>query len=444
MSISEMILQKRWIRSDRIWTHPWAYRTFLAYIPLLLDTWALRKSQYWPRAKLRGLQDARLASLLHDARCISYWRDLIPALPQNLSIRDRFARLPVTRKADFASRPRPDITYAPLLSRSDPDNTSGSTGKPFHFFHDWGSSLRSFAVTERIFRATGRRVPIVYMRARARNGFTFYRHIWFFLRGYNSVKYRIDEFLELSRSLAGGFILYGYTSWIVELARHLQRIGSTTNVDRVYVAGEHLAPQDKELLEQVFGVPLFSLYASRETGFLGFECVEHRLHVCEEWALIEIVDADGVLLPNGTEGRIIVTPFDNRVMPFIRYELGDRGILSDTPCPCGRSLLTLLFKGRTSERIELEDGRTASLLDVSFMLGHYKDTIRQYQLIQKGLSEFIVRIVPGPRFSEKKDLIEALVIRLLHPRVRISWDEVGEIAEAPSGKATYFIRDMSV
>jgi phenylacetate-CoA ligase len=280
------------------------------------------------------------------------------------------------------------------------------------------------------------------MRSRARNGFTFHRHIWFFLRAFSAVPHRMHDMAALGRKLKRGFILYGYTSWVVELVRQMEKLQLQLPLRSVMVAGEHLSGPDRAFIERITGVELYELYASRETGFLGYECHLHKMHVSEEWAFLEIVDAEGQPLPPGHEGRIIVTTFDNRVMPFIRYDIGDRGVISPNPCACGRTLRTLEFKGRTAELIELEDNRVVSLLDVAYAMGHMHDAVRQYQLVQTSAISFVIKIVPGPRFDTAKEELEQILVRLLHPRVQIEWEIVEDIPAAASGKAAYFVRDF--
>ncbi len=448
----EVILRKRGVRTDRIWTHPLIYKSILKLIPLFLDTWALMHSQYWPRQKLNTLRDDRVRELMRDARAVPYWNEKLSRIDgmATASAPELLADVPITAKSELNQRPLEQIAVQSLISRSDADHTSGSTGKPFNFFQDWHASLRSFAVTERVFRTIGtpgwliaRRPPVVYMRSRERNGFTFFRHVWFFLRAFTSIQYRMDDLVALGKQLKHGFILYGYTSWVVEVARQMDRRGISLPIKKVMVAGEHLSEPDRDLIERVMQAELYTMYASRETGFLAFECEQHVMHISEEWAYLEVVDAAGKRVPNGTEGRILVTTFDNRVMPFIRYEIGDIGIISDTPCPCGRSLQTLEFKGRTAELMYLEDNRVVSLLDISYAMGHVRNTVRQYQIIQTSLSTFVIKVIPGPDFAEKKEELAQILIRLLHPRVQIVWEPTERIAEASSGKAVYFIRDFS-
>jgi len=440
------ILLKHSLRSDKFWTHPWVYGSFLKYIPLFLDTLALMKSQYWPRERIERLQAERLRMVFFDAVRVPFWRDVFARAGVNgsLSPQEILSRLPITSKKELADRPLEYIADTALLSKSDPDHTSGSTGRPFHFHFDWHASLRSFAVTERIFRTAtgGKRFPIVYMRARPRNGFTFHRHHWFFLRGHHGVRHRMDEFKKLGERFPRGFVLYGYTSSVVEVVRQLQKLDMSLPITAALATGEGTRISDRTFVEETLGTAFHLAYASREAGFLGYECERHQLHLSEEWAYIEIVDDQGKPLPFGHEGRIIVTTFDNRVMPFIRYDLGDRGVISNAPCACGRTLRTITLRGRTAELIEVGEGRTVSLLDISSTIDQYWDSVRQFQIIQKGRLSFVIKMVPGPQFLKGREILEGKLIRLLHPNVEIRWDVVDEIPEAESGKAVYFVREL--
>ena len=203
-----------------------------------------------------------------------------------------------------------------------------------------------------------------------------------------------------------------------------------------------MSKQDEQYIKQVTGVDLFTFYASREAGFLAYECEHHKLHLAEEWAYFEVVDSEGRPVSDGTEGQLLVTPFDNRIMPFIRYSLGDRGIIHAEQCICGRTLRTITFRGRTAEIIELEDERTVSLLDLAANMDWYWNTVRQFQIIQRSKNEFLLKVIPGPRYEEGRSDLEAALVRLMHPRVVITWEVVEIIPEAKSGKAAYFLRDF--
>jgi phenylacetate-CoA ligase len=445
MGTSRSILLKKWIRHDWLWTRPSLYNSTFKHIPLFLDTWALMKSQFWSRIKLEKYRERKLALLFKEAARVQFWEDRFQNIDFSRckNMHEKLLCLPVSSKHDFMEHEVDYNMRMDLVPFSDADHTSGSTGKPFPFRQDWGASLRSCAITERIFRtATGKRYPIVYMRARQRNGFTFYKHVWFFSRGYSSVAHRIRDLENLAKTLPEGFVLYGYTSWVLEVARQMEKLQLEFPLKAVMVAGEHISAEDAKFIERVMKAELFTFYASRETGFLAYECPQHNLHIAEEWAYLEVVDDAGKPLPYGQEGRILVTTFDNRIMPFIRYEIGDRGVISDVPCPCGRTLRTITFRGRTAELIELEGGRTVSLLDLAATIDWYWNTVRQFQIVQKSKSHFHMKVVPGPIYDQARKDLEDTLHRFLQANVQITWEVVNAIPEAKSGKAVYYVRDF--
>jgi phenylacetate-CoA ligase len=45
---------------------------------------------------------------------------------------------------------------------------------------------------------------------------------------------------------------------------------------------------------------------------------------------VEILDDENNVLPYGQEGRIVVTSLFNKAHPFIRYDIGDIGILGES------------------------------------------------------------------------------------------------------------------
>lgn len=65
----------------------------------------------------------------------------------------------------------------------------------------------------------------------------------------------------------------------------------------------------------------------------GFTCQQvDGVHIRTEEYEVEIVDADGQVLPEGEAGRVILYP---KADPSLRFAVGDRARLSDKPCPCG-------------------------------------------------------------------------------------------------------------
>src|SRR6185436_14783945 len=96
------LLRKIFLRSDSIWAKKIAFKSFLKYIPLFFDTYALMKSQYWPREKIVQLQDDRLRDLFHDATAVPFWKKTFESAKIDVSMapREILKRLPVASKKD--------------------------------------------------------------------------------------------------------------------------------------------------------------------------------------------------------------------------------------------------------------------------------------------------------------------------------------------------------
>src|SRR5580692_8394114 len=81
---------------------------------------------------------------------------------------------------------------------------------------------------------------------------------------------------------------------------------------------EFVSVVHRKILARVFGVPVFNLYGSTETGHLLMENTDGAMKPVYETAFLEIVDPDdqGV-------GDLAVTTLTNNYMPLLRYRIGD-------------------------------------------------------------------------------------------------------------------------
>lgn len=82
-------------------------------------------------------------------------------------------------------------------------------------------------------------------------------------------------------------------------------------------------------------------FSIHEEGVVaGFACGHSwGIHVWEQHYGVDIVDENGVSLPNGTVGNVVLYP---KSQPDIRVDLGDLAMIADTPCPCGSTTTRLL------------------------------------------------------------------------------------------------------
>ena len=108
------------------------------------------------------------------------------------------------------------------------------------------------------------------------------------------------------------------------------------------VTGEMFPESLRTRFRDEFGVQVRQCYGTADVGSLGYECHEAKgMHVPDEIFLEMIDPATGDPAPPGAIGEVVVT-LPNRTYPLIRFATGDLSILTDDPCPCGRTSSRLL------------------------------------------------------------------------------------------------------
>ncbi len=166
-----------------------------------------------------------------------------------------------------------------------------------------------------------------------------------------------------------------------------------------------LAPRFRKTLEAAFSTEIFNRYGPHEIEGVAYECREHHgMHMAVDSVHTEFLDDTNRPVGPSENGRIILTDLDSRLMPLIRYEIGDVGSYLDEPCACGRGFpLMQAIACRTRDLFVTGDGRTAA---PSAMVAALQDdpAIRIFQIVQRGDGQIEARIVPlsGSWTSEKE------------------------------------------
>ncbi len=86
----------------------------------------------------------------------------------------------------------------------------------------------------------------------------------------------------------------------------------------VLASYEFVSVVHRRILARVFGVPVFNLYGSTETGHLLMENSAGEMKPSYDTAFLELANAD-----EQDVGELIVTTLSNDYMPLLRYRIGD-------------------------------------------------------------------------------------------------------------------------
>lgn len=173
----------------------------------------------------------------------------------------------------------------------------------------------------------------------------------------------------------------------------------------IELSGEMSTKNLKKELENTFHCKVANQYGSYEVNSIAYECPEGNLHCMVNNVITEILDVNGCPVENGVEGDIYVTSLHNKAMPFIRYEIGDRGYFDVHKCSCGRTGKILhLTWGRNTEWIYTVLGDKINpyvlVRPIENINRILDNVIVQFQIIQNEYDEFTYRLVAEEEFYD--------------------------------------------
>jgi len=188
---------------------------------------------------------------------------------------------------------------------------------------------------------------------------------------------------------------------------------------------EFVSVVHRRILARVFGVPVFNLYGSTETGHLLMENGRDEMKPGYDTAYLEIVDA----APDGV-GDLVVTTLTNDYMPLLRYRIGD--LAERRAQPYGTDFV---IHGRIRDALRAGDGRrvTTGQADQCFA---GLPGILHYELRQDESGRCNLRFVPdgaGPAEAELRRVTSRLE-SLLCARDEIRTEAIPVLLPEPSGK----------
>ena len=160
-------------------------------------------------------------------------------------------------------------------------------------------------------------------------------------------------------------------------------------------SAEQLFDFQKELIERTFNVPVFNRYGNREFGLVAQECDKHSgFHVLTDRVYVEILDDNNNPCRPGELGNLVITELNNRVMPLIRYRIGDLASWShQKQCTCGRGYPLLeKVEGRAFDVVRTPNGTVISGTFWTLLMRHISEDIKAFQIIQNSIDKIAINI----------------------------------------------------
>ncbi len=411
---------------------------------------------------LRRLQRRRIQSILrHASRSVPHYREALGRLgasPQDFDRPEDLARLPLVGRRELQESP--DSFRSTRWSRDECVvlRSGGTTGAPREVWHHpWGVLMNAAhgerersIVARHVGRLAGYREAVLappYSAAPALQEFVRRRTR---LPTAGRVTREYFSLLEDPRRNADRMaefrphVVHGYGSYLGVLFRFLESHGlRLPGLAAVTYSSDPLAPADRVLIEEGFGVPVLGTYQAVEALKIGFECGQGAgIHVNVDLYPVRLVDEGGRPVGAGREGSLVVSNLVNRGTVLLNYRLGDRVTLLEEPCDCGRTLPRVTApQERDDDWIATPDGRRVHPLAVRTLFTE-EDEVRQYQVVQDGPREFRVALVtsPGAEREALSDRMRRKFAERLGADVQIQVRYVEDVERTPGGKVRPFVR----
>jgi len=405
---------------------------------------ALLRTQALPRDDLLAKQQRDLADIVAFAAAHTpyYAETLTPFL--NRGSFDLGA-LPILKKDDVIRR-RDDLLSATAdRSQVKLGHTGGSTGRPLAFWYDdakhelmRAGMMRSYMLSgwrpgQKILNFWGARQDVVPdgVFGAQLGDFIAAEHT---LAAYEYSDAQLVEWVRFIQRYRP-VLLQGYASVLAAVARVAvdNRMPMPKTLVGVYSTAEVLDDSQRQLMQQAFGCRVFNQYGSREIPNIACECRHGKLHVFTDMAVLES-------LKIGDESRLLVTSLTNRLMPMIRYDIGDTGRLLAGECGCGLPFpLMEMDMCRQNDLIRTRSGKTLHPSYFNRLL-YGQTQIRHYQWVQRGLDRLELNLVASkPLDAATLASLEASIHGDVDARMTLEVNYPDDIPRTVSGKHRFVV-----
>jgi len=364
-------------------------------------------------------------------------------------------KLPVLNKQNLQKALKERLSNGFSENKIYINKTSGSSGDPFVFAKDkychaltWASNIYRFGWYNVDFNTSYQArfygIPLDFIGNKKERFKDFLSHRYRFTI-FNLSDEVLEGFLEKFKSKKFDYI-NGYTSSIVLFAKFLRKknivlktICPTLKV--CMVTSEMLFDEDKILLEKQFGIPIVNEYGASELDLIAFQNPNNDWQVNAETLFIEILDDENQVLPYGKEGRIVITSLFNEAHPFIRYDIGDIGIL-DEKSTLQKPILKKLI-GRTNDIAILPSGKKSPGLTFYYITKSIIEddgNVKEFIIKQTKINSFEIEYVSEFALSEIQiQKIEAAIALYLEPNLIFIFTKKKYLERTKRGKLKQFV-----
>ncbi len=332
--------------------------------------------------------------------------------------------------------------------------TSGTTGTPFHVHMDRETFLLGDALWWRrtvwagfekgdwIGRLVGD--PIIPLSVREPEKPWIVSHLdrRIYLSTFHlsrDAALRIGELLNRRRPA----YIMGYPSSLEILCNYLDESGFEImwKPKNILFSSEPMYTHQERIIERVFGTEIKGLFGSAEKVISAAQCEEGTYHL----SLVDgYLEGQFGILDNRQPG--LVTTLTNRVMPLIRYEIGDViEANASFSCPCGRTLPAIdPVITKQEDWVITPSGRKISPSAITWAFKH-EDMARiiKSQVVQEKIGEIKVYVdTDESSFLKFRDELKGSLNKMFFGEMKIDIIRTDEFEVMQSGKSRFVVNKL--
>ena len=412
----------------------------------------MERRQWQPFPALRQYQENQLQRTIRQAcEHVPYYRRLFRDLhlsPRDIRSVEDLKKLPLLSRETVRLSGRDMVAEHSLRQHLRPYSSSGSSGAPVTVYHGRDSNALEFVYYWRHWGWAGFRpgqhfAELQTIRFLQRKNLDdclsrWQPHLGRLLLNSNRLGPAQAAAMAGEIRKHGCRFLKGLATTLAGFALACREVGvADLRFRAVFATGENLRPRDRALIETMFQSPVLDSYGQMERVVAISQCPQGGYHVNMDYGVLELEDLQPVDGGRSFVGRAVGTSLHNPLMPFIRYDLGDRiEVFAEAPpCPCRRTLpLIKAIYGRDGKTVITPDGNYLTSL---YVLTDIMSGVDFIQYVQDAPDRLSLRIVPGIQWNPAiREQTLGLVRRAAGPSMDISIREVGfnELIRSPSGK----------
>ena len=185
------------------------------------------------------------------------------------------------------------------------------------------------------------------------------------------------------------------------------------------------------ILARVFGVPVYNLYGSTETGHLIMEQAAGGMVASPRIAHLDVIHTDerGI-------GELVVSTLTNDYMPLLNYRIGD--LVERRAAANGTGGPTYILHGRAPDTLKAPDGRRVTTRDVDqCFVG--AEGLLHYRLHETSPGHFVLSYIPEGVGDPEKAVAAVIpkLEQLIQPAGKIEAKPVKFLLPEGSGKFVF-------